>query len=190
MISDALVFLKSQLNTYLKSGWSPTNSGDDPVKFIDDDKMEPLLFNPNFITMLLINLEEENKLRDPNLYRRVSADGSYQSVQPEIRLNMFVLFVPRHTTYQHALEDLSHIVQYFQGHHLFRHPDALGLSDKIDKLIVELITLPFSEQNEVWNALRATYHPSVLYKVKMLVFRDENAIVLPEIEETILRITT
>ena len=52
---------------------------------------------------------------------------------------------------------------------------------------MELTTLPFAEQNEVWSALRTTYHPSVLYKVKMVVFKDEETVATPVIEETILR---
>lgn len=38
---------------------------------------------------------------------------------------------------------------------------------------MELVTLPFAQQNEVWNALRTSYKPSVLYKVRMLVFQPE-----------------
>ena len=52
---------------------------------------------------------------------------------------------------------------------------------------MELITLPFSEQNEIWNALRIHYLPSVLYKVKMIVFRDEDAMPLPETAEKTIR---
>jgi len=39
----------------------------------------------------------------------------------------------------------------------------------------------------VWNSLRTTYYPSVLYKVKMLVFRDEDAVVITEVKEEVLR---
>jgi len=49
--------------------------------------------------------------------------------------------------------------------------------------------LPFSEQNEMWNALRTIYHPSVLYKVKMIVFRDIDAAVMPGIKEKDLRLS-
>jgi hypothetical protein len=63
------------------------------------------------------------------------------------------------------------------------------MSQRIEQLIMELITLPFSEQNEMWNALRTTYHPSVLYKVKLVVFRDKDAAPMPEIREKDLRIS-
>jgi hypothetical protein len=189
LISDALVFLKNQLNTYLKANWNSADPRPDPVDFIDGDKMEPLTFNLGSISILLVNLEEEKKLRAPDLYKRTSVNGTYQSVQPEIRLNLYVLFVARYSVYQQALENLSLVVQYFQSHPLFRHPDVVGLSDQIDQLSLELITLPFSEQNDVWSALRATYHPSLLYKVKMVVFQDQDGLELSDVGEIILRAT-
>ena len=39
---------------------------------------------------------------------------------------------------------------------------------------------------EVWNALRTTYLPSVLYKVKLVAFRDEAAASAPDIGDTSL----
>jgi hypothetical protein len=99
-----------------------------------------------------------------------------------------VLFVARFTQYEEALRYLSLIIRYFQNHPVSNHHEAPELSENIEQLVMELITLPFSQQNEVWNALRVTYHPSVLYKVKMIVFQDEDAVRVPEIEETILRI--
>ncbi|HET7713657.1 MAG TPA: Pvc16 family protein, partial [Patescibacteria group bacterium] len=44
-----------------------------------------------------------------------------------------------------------------------------------EQLIIELVTLSFSEQNEIWGALRVAYQPSALYRVKMVVFYDNEA---------------
>jgi hypothetical protein len=87
------------------------------------------------------------------------------------------------------LKYLSRIVQHFQNHRVFNQQNAPELSQRIDRLVLELITLPFSEQNEIWNALRTAYRPSVLYKARMIVFRDEGALPQPEIAETILGAT-
>lgn len=188
MISDALVFLKNRLNTYLNSGRNPDDSQEDPVVFLDGADMEPLTFKLGAVSVLLINIEEENTLRAPDPYIRTFPDGTRQKVHPEIRLNLYVLFVARFTQYEEALRYLSLIIRYFQNHPVSNHHEAPELSENIEQLVMELVTLPFSEQNEVWNSLRVTYHPSVLYKVKMVVFQDEDAVRMPEIEETILRI--
>ncbi len=188
MISDALVFLKNRLNTHLNSGRNPEESQEDRVVFLDGQNMEPLSFKLGAVSVLLINIEEENTLRAPDLYKRISPDGTSQKVHPEIRLNLFVLFVAHFKQYEESLRYLSLIIQYFQTHRVLDHHEAPELSENIEQLVIELITLPFSEQNEVWSSLRVTYHPSVLYKVKMIVFQDKDALGISEIEEKILRI--
>jgi hypothetical protein len=182
MISKVLVLLKDRLNDYLSAGRNPNESLEDQVVFMDGETMDPPTFKLGAISVLLINLEEENTTRPPDLYRRTAADGIQYGVQPEIRLNLYVLFVARYKLYEDALHSLSLIIQYFQSHRLLNHSDA-------PELIIELVTLPFSRQNEVWSALRVAYHPSVLYKVKMLVFQSEDMLSAPEIDKKVLRIS-
>ena len=187
MISDVLVLLKDQLNTHLNAGWDPSESREDLVVFIDGENMDPLQFKLGAISVLLINVEEENSLRPPDLYRRTNVDGTQQKIQPDIRLNLFVLFVARFKQYEQSLRSLSLVLQYFQNRRVLNHHNTPDLSEDIDKLVVELMTMPFSEQNEIWNSLRTTYHPSVLYKVKMVVFRDPETADMPELTEKDLR---
>lgn len=184
MIAESLKFLKARLNKYL----NPDDSGEDKVVFPNETSIEPLTFQKGAVSILLINIEEEKTLRASDRYTRVSANGDPQKAHPDIKLNLYVLFVAHFPDYENALQYLSLIIKYFQSHPVFEHDNAPELSENIEKLIMELITLPFSEQNEVWNALRATYHPSVLYKVKMLVFQDEDVLSVPEITETELNI--
>jgi hypothetical protein len=177
VISDVLLFLKNELNTHLGRN-DAAEGGDgleDKVVFLDGEKMDPVSFKLGAVTILLINVEEEAILRAPNPYARVAADGAAYGVQPDIRINLCVLFVARFKQYEQALANLSKIIQYFQGHRVFDRRNAPALDGAIDKLIMELLTLPFSEQNDLWNALRTTYHPSVLYKVKTIVFEDQQA---------------
>ncbi|MBN2133897.1 MAG: DUF4255 domain-containing protein [Sedimentisphaerales bacterium] len=61
------------------------------------------------------------------------------------------------------------------------HQNAPDPSDRIEPLIMELTVLSFCRQNGMWNALRTTYRPSVLYRVKMVAFRDEDAVTMAEI---------
>lgn len=189
MIDKTLLFLKDHLNAYLsKQAHAPSEDpppSEEPVKFLDGAKMDPLTFQLGAVSVLLINLEQENTLRTPDLYRRTADTGEAYAIQPEIRLNLYVLFVAHFSHYADALAKLSLIIRHFQKHRLFQGKNEPKLAEAgIEQLIVELTTLPFAEQNEVWNALRTTYHPSVLYKVKMLVFQDEGSEPLPQIKTT------
>ena len=183
MIGEALDFLKDQLNGYLGT----VDSEQEKVVFLKGDQMDPVSFASGAVTALLVNLEEENTLRGADPYRRNLPDGTVLRVSSDIRLNLYVLFVARFPLYKDALTSLSRIIQFFQGHRVFGHHNAPGLDESIGQLSMEMVTLPFSEQNEVWNALRITYHPSVLYRVRMVVFQDENAVPIPEIVETQVR---
>jgi hypothetical protein len=152
MINDALIFLKNRLNTQLSLGANPNDSQEDKVVFLDGQSMEPLTFKLGAVSVLLINIEEEKTLRAPDPYKQVTANGSFQKVNPEIRLNLYVLFVAHFKLYEDSLNYLSQIIRYFQQHRVFNHHNAPDLSESIEKLLPELITLPFSQQNEVWNA--------------------------------------
>lgn len=189
MINEALVFLKNRLNAHLDSGRNPEDSQEDQVVFLEGQNTDPLTFKLGAVSVLLINLEEENTLRTPDPYIRSSPDGARQKIHPEIRLNLYVLFVARFKQYEESLRHLSLIIRYFQKHRLLNQHNAPELSENIEQLVMELITLPLSEQNDVWGALRVTYQPSVLYKVKMIVFQDEDALDMVEIEEKTLRIS-
>ena len=41
---------------------------------------------------------------------------------------------------------------------------------------MELVNLPFTEQREVWAGLGLCYIPSVIYKVRMVVFTDTDTV--------------
>lgn len=185
MIGRVLALLKQQLNSHLQAstGWTPAESTEDRVVFIDGEKMDPLSFKLEAVSLLLINVEEENTLRSPDPYSKVLPDGSRRAVQPAVRLNLYVLFVARFKQYEKGLNYLSLIIQFFQNHRVFNHGNAPGLDQGIEQLSIELVTLPFGEQNEIWNALRTTYHPSVLYKVRMLTFADEDVVPSKDVTE-------
>lgn len=185
MINEVFGLLRDQLNAFLqvRSGVHPGDSVDSKVDFIEST--EGTVFPANKISMLLVNIEEENALRPPDLYAAISTDGTRRKVQPEIRLDLYVLFVAGFTkdTYKEGLRNLSLVIQYFQNHRVLDHQNTPGLSESIEQLTLELVTMPLSQQNEIWSALRTAYHPSVLYRVKMVVFRDDSATSMPTIVE-------
>lgn len=189
MIGEVLIFLKNQLNAYLelKSGRPPGDATEEIVVFLKDAG-DATTFKLGAVSALLINIEEEKLLRSADPFTAVDTNGVSRKVRPEIRLNLYVLFVAHFKQYEQGLSYLSLIIKYFLRNRLFNHHNAPALSDEVEQLVMELVTLPFSEQNEVWNALRTAYLPSVLYKVKMVVFRDEDTVPTAEITEKTIRI--
>ncbi len=189
MIGEVLTFLRGRLNAYIsvRLGVVPGESNPDKVVLLDGEKMDPIEFPLGAVTALLVNVEQEKSQPAPDPYYRTLADGKSERVYPEIRMNLYVLFVAHFKQYEQGLSYLSLMIQYFQNHRLFNHSNAPELGDRIEKITLELVTLPFSEQNEVWNALRTTYHPSVMYRVRMVVFEDDEGVSGPPVGERVIR---
>jgi hypothetical protein len=191
LIGGALVFLRKHLDAHLKAELAD-DAGDDPLEdrvvFVEGDKIEPLSFKLGAVSTLLINVEEERQLRPAELYARRADDDTPRWGQPDIRLVLYVLFVARFKQYDLAWDHLSKIIQRFQHIRVFERETTPTLPQGIDKLVLELVTLDFAQQNEVWNALRITHHPSILYRVKLITLRDEQLETPARIEQAILNL--
>jgi hypothetical protein len=178
MIDQALTFLKDRLETSLK--------GDDlhDKSALVGYENGSIKFAKEAVNVVFVGIEEEKTLRSADRYQRTSTDGKPQRVQPDIALNLYVLFVSNFKDYEQGLRYLSLIIRHFQQRPVFDHQTAPELDAGIEMLIMELHSMSLPEQHELWQALGKTYHPSILYKVKMIVFRDETPVDLPPVKET------
>lgn len=174
MINTALGVLKEKLNEYFRI---KTEVEGDLVRFIDSNGNDPISFTNNAVTPFLINVSEDRILRNPDQYAGVVGDGIRTQVNPEIRIELLVLFVSKFSDYDQALKFLSYVIKFFQSNRIFTRRNAPELAEEhIEKLIVELISLPLEEQNQVWHSLSTSYLPSVLYRVRLLQFIDDQSI--------------
>lgn len=170
MLGDTLVFLRDHLNAAL----TQVSGSETPVvEFVAGAETDAMKFKQDRVSALLVNVEEETTMRRPDPYTMTAADGSVRRIFPEIRMSLFVLFVARFAQYETGLTQLSRVIRHFQRHRVVDRAAAPGIPAGVEKLVLELVTMPFSEQNEIWNALRTTYLPSVLYKVKVITIVDQ-----------------
>jgi Pvc16 N-terminal domain len=184
VIDSALVFIKNRMNAHFNiEAISQGSAKEGPVAFVDSKTTDSITFKPDAVTALLVNAEQERALRAPDPFARSGADGAMQRVHPEIRLNLFVLFAVRYADYATGLGYLSKVIRYFQVNPTFDHRSAPDLDDNIERLVIELVTLPLAQLNDLWSALRTAYVPSVLYKVGLIVYRDEAADSVTQVKE-------
>ena len=159
---------------------APGGDNDPKVAIINflqpEDNQDSIHFALNKVTPILINIEEENTLRSADRFSRVSDLGIREPVYPDVRVSLSVLFVCHFYDYTDALSYLGLIMKFFQSKPIWTAQNTPGLLSDIDKLNIELVTLPLAQQNEIWSGLRAPYHPSVLYRVKLLVFQSEPSV--------------
>ena len=174
MIDLVLGFLQTRLGQALPRG--PHGEPQEKLfVYVGSDKNDTVSFKPDAVSTLLIRIEEEPTLRPPDRYARAAGDGVRQRVEPEIRMNLWVMFVARFADYGEGLRHLSRVVAYFQNHRVFNAENSPDLDDDLQQVIVELVTPSFSAQNEIWGSLRSAYLPSALYRVKLVVFSDRAA---------------
>lgn len=182
MIDLVLSFLQDRLNQAL-----PRDPHGEPQEklfvYVGTDKDDTVNFKADALSVLLIRIEEETALRPPDRYARAGADGARQRVEPEIRLNLWLLLVARFPDYLAAMRHLSRVLGYFQNHRVFTADNAPDLGAGLQQLTLELVTPTFSEQNEIWGCLRTAYLPSLLYKVRLVVFQDSDPRTLSATQE-------
>ncbi|MEK8048744.1 DUF4255 domain-containing protein [Ideonella sp. DXS22W] len=189
MIGDLLVLLRDRLDAYLHAAAATAgdDSPEDRAQLIDGDKADSVDFRLNAISILLVNIQHENHLRAPDPWLRVTPDGRQQRVAPDVRLSLSVLFVARFKSYALGLNQLALVIRFFQTHPVFDHENTPGLPAGVEKLAVELVTLPQHEQNDIWSALRVHYQPSVMYRVRMVVLSDPAGVTPTPIGQTVVR---
>ncbi|TPN87002.1 DUF4255 domain-containing protein [Aquimarina algicola] len=174
MIHTTLSILKEKLNEYFRL---KTEADSDLIRFIDSTNNDPITFTNNAVTPFLINISEDRKFRNADQYSGVIQNGIRTQINPEIRIELLVLFVSKFNDYNQALQFLSYVIKFFQANRIFTPKNSPGLSEEnIEKIIVELISLPLEEQNQVWHSLNTSYLPSVLYKIRLLSLIDEQSI--------------
>ncbi len=175
MIDKALLFIEREVNAYFDARFGPATQKwvtvGNIARFADsegggnDDSSGRAL-------MTLVNIEEDRVAKSPEHSFRTVDGVRYQN--PEIPLNLYVLFTATSNTYTLALQTVSLIIQCFQGSNVFHSATNPRLDPAIDRLILDLFTLNFEQINHLWSTLGGKYMPSVLYRVRMIGIIDSD----------------
>lgn len=173
MLDVALKFLQDQLAEHLR-----TRTGSDAVKvkmcrLVDDTgKVAFPTDGLGTLAMSVINIEEERvfKAQTPGISYR---NGVQVETEPELKLNLLLLFAANFVQYEVALQYLSHLLLFFQANPAFtpeRHP---SLDARLGKLVMELQSLSLDQVNQIWAFVGGKQLPSVAYKLRLVVLQPE-----------------
>ncbi|MDB4582339.1 DUF4255 domain-containing protein [Draconibacterium sp.] len=124
------------------------------------------------LVITLINIEEEKHLKPPPAIKELNRQFIVKQ-NPEINLNLYVLLTAFSSHYETSLGIISDAIKFFQSKHIFNHSNTPALDVKIEKIIADLFTLTFEQQNYLWSMMGVKYLPSVMYKLRMLSIDDE-----------------
>ncbi len=171
MIYQAVQYVVTELNDYLNLR-SPSLVTD---RVIIDNLLD-LAGSPNAnaqdkVVLSLVNIQQDPVYQSVEPYEK-GADGQVELVKPELRVNLFLLFIANISKYDEALKALEHVISFFQARHAFSYSVIPSLSDQKGKMVFELNSMTFEQQNHLWGSLGSKYQPSVMYKVGLVGIRD------------------
>lgn len=182
MLDIALQFLIDELNSYL-----PLQKDPNVVRlgYLMDDTGKYAV-EEGTICANLINIEEERILKS-HLPEYTYVNGQQARLEPELKLNLYILFAARFKEYKEALKFISHLLTYFQARPAFTPAEYPALDPAIEKLTLELQSLSYEQLNQIWAFIGGKQLPSVLYKMRMVVIQDKRPVA---IQSPILEINT
>lgn len=172
MIDKALDLLAGCIHEFLKSLPELNIGSEKAVQLTHIVKDDGSLAIPNnTLGLTLINIEEERTVK---AQQGVAVDGSGRVAyrNPEIKLNLYILLAANFSDYKTGLEFISAAVRFFQAKNVFTPQDTAAMDPAIIKLIAELHSINFEQQNNLWGALGAKYLPSVIYKIRLLTLQE------------------
>ena len=126
----------------------------------------------DMVVVEVVNVEEDRVYHSVETFSR-RPDGTSEVIKPEVRVNLYVLFVGNFGKYGEALKAVSLVISFFQHRHAFDYATVPGLQGRKGRIALELFSATFEQQNHLWGTLGAKYMPSVLYKIGMVDIRDE-----------------
>ncbi len=123
--------------------------------------------------LTLVNMEEDRISKSNDNFIRRDRTITYQN--PEVHLNLFLLFSVQLPSYTEALKRLSFIIQFFQQQNVFTPLTSPAIPTGVEQLILDLYTLSLSDVNNLWGVLGSKYLPSVMYKMRMITISENFA---------------
>lgn len=126
----------------------------------------------NKLLVSLTNIERDKTYHSLDIYKKTE-NGNSQIIKPEIKVNVYFLFIANFNDYQESLKAISRLIAFFQHRHSFNITADATSSNKTARISFDLFPLSFEQQNHVWGMLGGKYIPSVMYKAGILDIQDE-----------------
>ncbi len=168
MIDLALAFIQQEVNAYLH-----TRTGEESKVVLDKliDESGKYNIEKGKLGLSLINIEEERVFRS-QLPEYQLVDGKQVLMEPPVKLTIYFMLAANITLYSESLKFIGHVAAYFQANNGFTPAAYPGLDERIENMTVELQSLGYEQQNQLWAYLGGKYLPSLVYKARMVVIQD------------------
>lgn len=173
MIFEVIEIISEQVNTYLDECGLDKSVVPENIALVESQNTTATENMADMVALTLINIHEEATLKNfPNHTQENSKTIYKNSV---VNLNLYLLFSANRTNYVNSLNDISKIIEFFQGKKLFTQANTIYDRNKTTmsnienfRFTVDLYTPTFEELNFIWGTLGGRQFPSALFKVSLI----------------------
>jgi hypothetical protein len=168
MIFEALELIRAELAVYVKPLLTTFE--------VELGSIANVAGSEDKILISVVNIEEENALKNISPYQR-NAVGGFDIKNPPVFLNLYVLVAVNfssNATYSTALKLLARVVQCFQGKRIYtiaNTPNATLITDPQATTLhvtVDLYSMSFEKVNQLWGTLGGKQVPFACYKMRVV----------------------
>ncbi len=171
MIHQVIQHVVSELDTYLNLR-SPSLAQDRVVlDSLVDGSGSPNANAKEKVVLSLVNIQEDSIYQSVETYEK-RPDGKAELVRPELRVNLFLLFIANFSNYAESIKALEYVISFFQTRHVFNYSAIPALTGQQGRMVFDLYSMTFEQQNHLWGALGSKYQPSVMYKISLVAIQD------------------
>jgi hypothetical protein len=126
----------------------------------------------NQVGMCLFNIDEERIMKNQGFVAAKNGER-VTYFQPEVRLNLYMLFAAHFGSYEQALRYIGWTVGFFQRKRVFSPANTPAMGFGMPEVAVDLYAMTLEQQNYLWTILGAKYLPSVAYQARPVVIQED-----------------
>lgn len=171
MIDVAVNFVNAALNDHFVGRLGATAARSTVTRLVDQQGRTVL--NDDTLGTTLINVEEERVMRGQTRESSLVA-GRLVTTEPPLRLNLHLMIAANFRLLDQALKYLSLVVGCFQAQPIFKPATHPALDAGIQQLSLELQSLTYEQQNQIWAFLGGKYLPSVVYRARLILVQHSD----------------
>jgi hypothetical protein len=173
MIFEVVQIIEEQINLYLEECGLAKSVVAQNIALLESQNEDVNTSLKDKVALTLLNLNEETTLKNVPNHTIENSKIIYKN--PIINLNLYLLFSANRDLYVNSLNDISKVIEFFQGKKLFTQSNTIYNRSNVSmsnienfRFSVELYTPTFEELNFIWGTLGGRQLPSALYKVSMI----------------------
>lgn len=175
MFDKCIKTILDDLNGYIRTR---TGVNEDPVIYTNYSELATFKSDTtnsytNKIIMSLVDIVHQDTIQNTQTY--VRQGNHYITKNLPINFYLHVLFAA-HFKDKYAIEGLSHlarVIAFFQAKNHFTSKNTPALSaSELEGISASLIALDYEQKSVLWGCLKASYIPSVVYKIGMVPIED------------------